>query len=397
MSKIKLLQMFPSTLRGGAEEYALTIGTAAARKGWDVHVAFPRRDRTAALRHDFSDIGACYHSLEIPAEASGRAQFLIQVVRTLALLLMIKPDAVHLSLPFPDQCMGSMVACALLKIPTVVAFQLVKEELSIGKRQDKLCHWARGRNQKWIAISENNRELLTKLFRVIKNDIDLIYNGPFFKRDDNIINKKTSILLEVRKEIGLSDGDIIVLTVGRLHRQKGYSYIIPAIPHILKNHPNARFVWVGEGEQRNELKLLLKEYAIDDRVIFLGYRNDIPRLLMASNLFLFPTLFEGGSSIALTEAMEFGLPIVASRASGIPEVIEDNKHGVLFTKADSCSLLAALNWALDHPEKMDEMAIKASMRVKDFSSEKMTNKTLVLICTLVGIECQDYEVDNVLI
>jgi glycosyltransferase involved in cell wall biosynthesis len=272
-----------------------------------------------------------------------------------------------------------MAACAILNIPTVIAFQLVTEELSLGTVQFKLYHWARGRNQKWIAISENNRELLIKFFRVSKRDIALIYNGPVFRRDDNLINEKTNSNREVRIEIGISDSDIIILTVGRMNRQKGYSYIIPAIPHILKKHPNACFVWVGEGEDLSKLKLFLKEYDIKDRVNFLGYRNDIPRLLMASDLFLFPSLYEGGSSIALTEAMAFGLPIVASDASGIPEVVEDNVHGVLFKKADSCSLLVALDWALEHPEKMKEMALNANMRVKEFSSETMTDKTLRLI------------------
>jgi glycosyltransferase involved in cell wall biosynthesis len=83
--------------------------------------------------------------------------------------------------------------------------------------------------------------------------------------------------------------------------------------------------------------------------------------------------------------MEFGLPIVASRASGIPEVIEDRVHGVLFRKADSCSLLAAVNWALDHPEEMAQMAVNSNLRVKEFSCEKMTNETLGLLETLAGL------------
>ncbi len=361
-------------MRGGAEEYVLKMATAATTKGWDVHVAFPKRVSTAALRYDFSEIGACYHPLEIPPEAMGMKLFLIKIVRTLVLLLRIKPDAVHLSLPSFDQCMASMAACALLIIPTVIVFHLVPEWFPVGRKYLKLCHWARMRNQQWISISENNRELLSKLFHVSIKDIELIYNGPFFSNDDGLKTNKAAIACEVRKELGIFE-ETIILTVGRLCSQKGYSYMIPAIPHILKNHPNIRFVWVGDGDQRRELELLVKEYGVEDKVIFLGYRKDIPRLLLASDLFLFPTLYEG-CPLVLFEAMEFGLPIVASKASGIPEVVEDNVHGVLFRKADSCSLLAELNWALDHPDKMNEMAASASKRVKEFSSEKMTDKTL---------------------
>lgn len=388
MSKIKLLKIFPSTIRGGVEEYALKMASAAVGKGWDVHVAFPSRARTTTLRDDFSKIGACCHTLEIPAEARGIIPFLIKVVRTLTLLLKIKPDAVQLSLPFPDQCLASMTACALLKIPAIVVFQLVAEGVGVGCKQLSLYHWARKRNQQWISISENNRELLSELFHLPKNDIALVYNGPCFSSDNDLKNCKTTISRDVRNELGLSCSDSIILTVGRLHQQKGYAYIIPAIPHILKKHPAIRFVWVGEGEQRSELESLVKEYEVESNVLFLGYRTDIPRLLLASDLFLFPTLYEGGSSMALLEAMEYCLPIVASGASGIPEVIEDTVHGLLFRKADSCSLLMALHQALDHPAKMEEMAVNASMRAKEFSYEKMTDNTLGLLDALVCEKCQ---------
>lgn len=383
MSKIKLLKILPSTIRGGVEEYALKMASAATGRGWDVHVAFPGRASTRTLREDFSKIGVCCHAIEIPAEARGMIPFLIKVVRTLALLLKIKPDAVQLSLPFPDQCLASMIACALLKIPTVVVFQLVAECGGIGGKQLLLYHWARKRNQQWISISENNRELLSELFHLSKSDIALVYNGPYFSGDNDLKNSKTTISRDVRCELGLLRSDRIVLTVGRLHKQKGFAYIIPAIPHILKKYPDIRFVWVGEGEQRSELESLVKEYEVENNVLFLGYRNDIPRLLLASDLFLFPTLYEGGSSMALLEAMEYCLPIVASGASGIPEVIEDAVHGILFRKADSCSLLMALHQALDDPEKMAAMAANASIRVKEFSCKKMTDNTLRLLDTLV--------------
>jgi len=370
-------------MRGGAEEYALCIGTAAVDRGWEAHVAFPERDGTDQLRHDFMSNGSCCHPLEISPEARHRSRFLVHVVRIIALLLKLKPDAVHLTLPFPDQCMAGIAACAILNIPTVIAFQLVTEELSITDGQFRLINWARKRNQQWIAISDNNRGLLGKIFHVSKDDIALVYNGPVFCMDDSLKNRKKDITKEVRRELGFPDSDIIMLTVGRLHRQKGYSYLIPAIPHILRKHPDTRFVWVGEGEQRSELELLLKEYGVDHRVTLLGYRKDVPRLILASQLFLFPTLFEGGSSIALLEAMSYGLPIVASNASGIPEVVEESVHGVLFRTADSCSLQTAIDWALDHPEKMARMAVNAGKRVDAFSSEIMTEKTLGLVEKMV--------------
>lgn len=379
MSELRLLQLFPSTIRGGAEEYALSICTAAAEKGWDVHVAFPLRNTTDNLRHDFTAIGACCHTLEIPAEEKNAKHFLLHFARTLRLLLLLKPDVVHLTLPLPDQGIASMAACALIKVPTIVVFQLVVEGCPVSRNLARVCEWSQRRNQQWISISENNRDLLSKLFTVSRSDIAVIYNSPIFCKDVDAHTLKTDIARVIKKEIGLSESDKIVLTVGRLSYQKGYSFVIPALPYFRRKYPDTWFVWVGEGEQKGELESLINEYGVDDRVVFLGYRKDIPRLLRASDVFLFPTLFEGGSSIALVEAMLFGLPIVASMASGIPEVIDNNVHGILFRKADSCALLTALDWALENPEEMEKMARNASTRVNNFSIEIMTGETLGLI------------------
>jgi glycosyltransferase involved in cell wall biosynthesis len=102
----------------------------------------------------------------------------------------------------------------------------------------------------------------------------------------------------------------------------------------------------------------------------------VPLLLKSADLFVFPTHFEGGQSFAIAEAMAYGLPIVTSNASGIPEVIRDRTDGLLFRSGDSCDLLETLRWALRHPEKMREMAESAKQRAQDFTEEKMISKYL---------------------
>ena len=388
---MKFLMIVPSTIRGGVEEYALKITSAAVKEGWDVYAAFPKRDRTASLVQDLMTKGVQYHRLEIAETEERRlkraTKHFLRFLRTVALLLKIKPNVVQLVLPWPDRCLGSILACGFLRIPTVVRFGLVPGFMPFGNWRLKAYAWARARNQKWLAISENNRQLVSEIFQIPESKVIRIYNGSkvMSASTDKDSEDRKKMRSQVRQEIGLSEAHRIALTVGRLDVQKGYSDIIPTIPHITKDFPELKFVWVGEGEQRSDLVNKLREYGVEDKVLFLGYRSDVPRFLEAADIFLFPTHYEGGQSFAIAEAMAHGLPIVSSDASGIPEVIEDKVHGLLFRTGDSCDLLETLRWALRHPDKMQEMAQNAQLRVQDFSEEKMLNQTLELLHKLKGM------------
>jgi glycosyltransferase involved in cell wall biosynthesis len=168
------------------------------------------------------------------------------------------------------------------------------------------------------------------------------------------------------------------LTVGRLSEQKGYRDIVPIVAQIVSEFPNVKFLWVGEGEERESLVKKVKKYGVEDYVLFLGYRSDVPRLLKAADLFVFPTYYEGGQSFALAEAMAYGLPIVSSDASGIPEIVENKVHGLLCPVGNRDRLLESILWALRHPDAMQEMARQGKLRAQDFSEEKMVKEYLNL-------------------
>ena len=110
-------------------------------------------------------------------------------------------------------------------------------------------------------------------------------------------------------------------------------------------------------------------------MLLLGHRSDLPRLLQAADLFLFPTRFEG-HPFALLEAMAYGLPIITTDVSSIPEVIEHQIHGLLYRAGDEDGLVHAVRWAVQHPDKMQAMAQQAHQRVQQFSEATMIEKTL---------------------
>jgi glycosyltransferase involved in cell wall biosynthesis len=381
----KLLIIFPSIERGGAEEYALTIACGAKQQGWEVHAAFPKTKGTASLIQDFTVKGISYHCLAIPQRIihglkAVIIEYLPQFVRTVSLLFNIKPDVAIVNLPFPSLCLGSVLACGLLGIPTTVVFQLITCRIPFKSNRLRLYNWARARNQQWIAVSKNNRKLVSESFQIPLHEVLCIYNGTKLisvcDRED--IGK---LRHQVCQELGVPENSQIALTVARLHPQKGHSDLIPAIPHIVREFPEVRFVWVGDGEQREYLIHKVQEYGVEDKVLFLGYRSDVPRLLKSANLFIFPTHCEG-HPFALLEAMAHRLPVIASDASGIPEVIENGVHGLLFRTGDSCDLLENLRWGLRNPDKMQQMAQNAQLRVQEFSEERMLKQTLGVLAHL---------------
>lgn len=405
---MKLLVIFPSTQRGGVEEYTLKIASFVLTHNWTVHSAFPQASGTTSLIKDFTDKEIIYHPLDIReiaipswAELSQKNSSLLSIlpsliiprllfdlsklphfVRSLFLLKKISPDVVMINLPWPDHGMGSILACSLLNIPTVVVFHLIPQVISLSNIKLKLYEWAKNRNQNWLGICQSNCQLVSQSFKIPPQQINCIYNGAKYNNYQPPTNL-TQLRHELRQELGLSENTKIALTVARLSDQKGHDYLIPAIPHLVKEFPQLKFVWVGDGEKRQVLENLVKEYGVTEQVLFLGYRSDIPRLLQASDLFVFPTYYEG-QPFAMLEAMSYGLPIITSATSGIPEVIEHQIHGLLTRTGDSCDLLEAIRWALNNPEAMNIMAENAKLRVKDFSEERMVQETLNLLENLIS-------------
>ena len=388
--RLKALQIFPSTTRGGVEEYALAIASGAVRRGHEFHSAFPPAEGVLALRRDLEAAGAACHALEID-DSRGRwitqspRQF-VYFCRTARLLRRLRPGVAHVILPYPDQCLGAVLACAWRRTPAAIVFQLVPPRFYLRRSWRAALRWAHRRNQRWIAISRNNRDVICGAFGVSPAAVDCVYNGvkmpdPASQGD---AEARDALRARVRAELGLPETARLLLTVARLEPQKGYEDYAPIIPVLAREFPGAWFVWVGGGSLRQALCQRLKSQGAAERVLFVGYRHDVPRLLDAADLFVFPTRYEGGQSLALTEAMAHGAPIVASRASGIPEAVQDGVHGRLFDVGDSQGLLNAVRAALNAPGDTRRMAVAALARARDFSEEAMVLQTLQIMEALAG-------------
>src|SRR5262249_2382824 len=123
----------------------------------------------------------------------------------------------------------------------------------------------------------------------------------------------------LRNSLSLNTNRPVIVSVGRLAREKGYSYLQAALA-LIPDHQRPLTLIVGDGPERNELELRAKAMRLDRDIRFLGMRRDVPSILAASDMFVLASLWEG-LPLALLEAMAAGLPAVVTAVGGNPEVV----------------------------------------------------------------------------
>lgn len=134
-----------------------------------------------------------------------------------------------------------------------------------------------------------------------------------------------------RSDLGLPKNAFVVLSVGELNKNKNHEVVIKAIAQI--DNSNVYYIICGEGKLDDYLRNLSKRLGIENRVLLLGFREDIPEMCKISDIFAFPSYREG-LSVALMEAMANGLPVVCSNIRGNSDLIEDGKGGYLVEPID---------------------------------------------------------------
>ena len=167
-----------------------------------------------------------------------------------------------------------------------------------------------------------------------------------------------------RKELGLPPEGPIVGTVGRLVPVKGHSWLLKSVPRVLAEVPQACFAMIGAGPLAESLRQLAEELDISRRVMFLGARQDVPECLVALDLFVLPSLNEG-MGLALVEAMAMGLPVVATRVGGIPDIVREGETGLLVPPGDEKALALAMLSLLWDPDRRRAYGEAAKRRVDE--------------------------------
>jgi len=210
----------------------------------------------------------------------------------------------------------------------------------------------------------------------------------------------------LRRELGLPEQAPLVVVLARLIPQKGIESFLEAAAEVSRRYPDARFLIVGEvfvfrqdksrGNGAGERDVAERDIAyhqvlarqvarlgLDGRVIFTGYRSDVPELLSQAAVSVLPSLSEGLSNTVL-ESMAAGVPVVATRVGGNPELIDDGVGGLLVPPRNPGELARAICAVLDDRDFARRLGQAAKRRVAErFSLERMVRETEDLYVTLL--------------
>ena len=354
---MRITHVISDTGIGGAGRYLLSLLPGGERHGWEQTVYVPEGPLAEALRAD----GLC----KVIPMPWGERSFSLSLWRWLARNLQ-PTDLVHTH---------ASLAARLIAKSRCTPVVLTRHTLGAALPPGGLPAWKRRLHgfvaETWsdatIAVSEACRQRLLAE-GVAEDSIRLIYHGI-----------DTAPYLAAQGSAPQADGDTkqgpTIITVARLTPVKGLLHALEAAALLQQAGRNFTWVFVGDGPQAEELRQRAKALGLEKRVHWLGFREDIPALLAASQIFALPSL-EEALGLALLEAMASGLPVVASQVGGIPELVQDEEQGLLVPPAAPQELAQALLRLLDDPALAARLGEAGQARLlANFTAQKMWRET----------------------
>jgi glycosyltransferase involved in cell wall biosynthesis len=222
-----------------------------------------------------------------------------------------------------------------------------------------------------IGVSQTitNRLNARPLAKILKRQAVCIHNAIDLSRFQAVkIDKQVK-----RNSLGIPHNVPLIGTVGRLSEEKGFRFLIEAIPQVLAEIPDAYFLIVGEGNLKKSLQNQAAILGIEHRVIFTGSRLDVEEILSCLDLFVSSSLWEGLPTNIL-ESMASGVPVVATDIPGTREIIQNGYNGWLTPPRDTCALARTIVEALKDANLGRQFAERAQQTVQSFSLDLVVDK-----------------------
>lgn len=348
----------------GGEEQARLLAEGLRRRGCRCAIfarrggAFAERMRTAG-----------FTTLEFPGGGRGFAalQFMRRELRRL------RPDVLHYN--DAHAVRGAGLASLGLRIPAKIAARRVDFPIRSSWAYRWFCH-------RMICVSREvarvcrARGIPEGMLRVVPDGVD-----PNRLRSGERQRGRVSL--------GLTDRQTLLLTVATLTDHKGHRFLLEALPSILRQRPDVILALAGDGELREPLERQAERLGIASHVRFLGYRSDIPDLILASDLFVLPSHMEGLCS-TLIDVMLAERTIVTTTAGGIPDLVgaespEGGPVAWLAPPRDPQALAQTILAALDSPQACEVMRKRACQRAeRHFTADHMVEATLAIYRETLG-------------
>ncbi|MFI5212910.1 MAG: glycosyltransferase [Gemmatimonadales bacterium] len=381
--RARAVEVTASMAIGGAQHQAVTIINRLDRSRFEpALVCFTRGPMLDRVRQDVAVV--CFGE---PVGLSVRGSW--RAARTLGklygLFRRMRPDVVHTSMPSSN--LLGCVAAWLAGVPRRYAHirgsarQFSYSYVPVGKRHS---HWqqrmlfirfmAIDLVTSWfatalVAVSHETADVLRRVVR--RRKVVVIHNGVDLDRFRPVSDRAA-----LRSRLGLPVNGAVIVNVGNISFYKGQEYLVEAAPAILAAHPEAIIVIVGKGNAAYEdiLRRRCRDLGVNGSVRFLGEVPDPRDILGAADVKVLCSQYEGCANVLL-ESMAMGLPIVATRVGGNPELVEDGVNGYIVPPEDPAVIAAAVVRLLDGPDQRAVMGAAGRARAEtEFGLEVMMKR-----------------------
>lgn len=298
------------------------------------------------------------------------------ILRLRQLVARRRPSLIHASLP--DSALATRVVAATTRVRAVeslvnISHERVRTVDNPNVTMAKLrVHTVLDRSTMrfltgYHAVSRAVADSWADVVGLDREKIKIIPRGIEVAAVELDPGNRAEAARSVRSEFGFEKGSQILLTVGRVEPQKGHRYLMEALARLAPAYPGIRALIVGRpGRSSAAIDRLIEQSGLGAVVTLTGSRRDLPRLLAAADIFVFPSLFEGNGGNAMIEAMAAGLPIVTTDAAPMTDLIPSSEVGMLVGRRDSSGFEAAIAALLDDPELRRRLGAAARERALTF-------------------------------
>jgi glycosyltransferase involved in cell wall biosynthesis len=231
-----------------------------------------------------------------------------------------------------------------------------------------------------ITVSEHDRNDALKLRLKKSSDIVTIHNGIDVGSFKNFVCEDGD---QIRRKLGIDRNCNIVGTIANFYGNKGYPYLLRAAKLVMEEEAGIRFISIGDGPLRREMERMAQSLGLNGKFIFTGYQSKPFLFLSIMDIFVLSSIKEG-LPFTLLEAMAMGKPVVATSVGGIPEVVEDQKTGLLVKPGDPYSLAEAILILIKDIDLREKIAKNGREIIVNFSLHGMVEKIDNLYGTLLN-------------
>lgn len=377
---MRVASLIDSLAPGGAERSLATLAPELRARGVDIEVAYLGRDATLA---------PLFESTGTPVRALDGRGRLDNVRRVRRWLRTVAPDVVHTTLYEADQ--AGRIAASSLRLPVVSSLvnlaygeeQLTDPRLKPWKVRaaQTLDRLTARRVRRFHAITATVADTMAARLRVPRHLIEVIPRG----RPAAGLGTRTVARREAaRARLGIDFEVPLVVAAARHEHQKGLDRLVEAAPRLGREIPGIRVMIAGRrGNASADLEHRIRDLGLDGAVELLGHRDDVPDLLVAADVFVLPSRWEGLGSVLL-EAMALEVPIVASDLPAVREVVDD-ASALLVSEPTGERLAGAVAATLADPGTAAARASTARARFLDeFEIARVADATVAFYERALG-------------